>query len=79
MGTKNVTPGGRDCQRWDSQTPHTHSWTSIDRFPDTTTLQDVSNFCRNGRNDDGPWCFTTDPNTVWEYCDIVFLWYVLHT
>lgn len=30
-----------------------------------------SNFCRNPDElSDGPWCYTTDPNTRWEYCDI---------
>ncbi|EPY85229.1 plasminogen [Camelus ferus] len=29
------------------------------------------NYCRNPDNDEkGPWCYTTDPNTRFDYCDI---------
>ena len=37
------------------------------RFPDKG-LDD--NYCRNPDGRHRPWCFTTDPNTPWEYCDI---------
>lgn len=30
-----------------------------------------SNFCRNPDGDSGgPWCYTTDPNTRWEHCNV---------
>ena len=43
----------------------------------------IGNNCRNpklrrrtdyktGQAKDRPWCFTTDPNIAWEYCDIPF-------
>ena len=72
VGITNVTPSERDCQRWDSQNPHEHSRNNIDDFPETQ-LEDAANFCRNP--DDtagGPWCYTTDPNKRWEFCDIPF-------
>lgn len=29
------------------------------------------NYCRNPDNDEkGPWCYTTDPATRFDYCDI---------
>ena len=29
------------------------------------------NFCRNPDGEPkGPWCYTTDPDERWEYCDI---------
>lgn len=28
------------------------------------------NYCRNPDGDSRPWCFTTDPNTLWEYCNL---------
>lgn len=28
------------------------------------------NYCRNPDGDSSPWCFTTDPNTIWEYCNL---------
>lgn len=29
-----------------------------------------SNYCRNPDNERQPWCYTTDPNTRWEYCQV---------
>uniref|UniRef100_A0A3Q2SQT3 Kringle domain-containing protein n=1 Tax=Fundulus heteroclitus TaxID=8078 RepID=A0A3Q2SQT3_FUNHE len=37
------------------------------RYPDKG-LHD--NYCRNPDGRHRPWCFTTDPNTPWEYCKI---------
>ena len=32
---------------------------------------DAENYCRNPDNEpEGPWCYTTDPKTRWEYCDV---------
>lgn len=28
------------------------------------------NYCRNPDGELRPWCFTTDPNKRWEFCDI---------
>lgn len=28
------------------------------------------NYCRNPDGEPRPWCFTTDPNKRWEFCDI---------
>ena len=32
----------------------------------------AASHCRNPDSSaaGGPWCFTTDPNTRWEYCDL---------
>lgn len=38
-----------------------------DRYPDKG-LKD--NYCRNPDGRQRPWCFTTDPSTPWEYCNI---------
>ena len=69
-GTMSSTVTDRTCQDWDSQTPHSHSFTDPNQFPDAS-MSDASNFCRNpdGRAG-GPWCYTTDQGTEWEYCDI---------
>jgi hypothetical protein len=33
----------------------------------------AKNYCRNpGGVLDGPWCYTTDPDTRWEYCDMPY-------
>ena len=35
------------------------------------SLEGAQNFCRNPDLDSGgPWCYTTDPNVRWQYCDI---------
>ncbi|CAH1773240.1 unnamed protein product, partial [Owenia fusiformis] len=69
MGETSMTVGGRPCQRWDSQTPHTHrvrDW----QVPDGS-LAAAENFCRNPDNEiGGPWCYTTDPGRRWEYCGV---------
>lgn len=63
----NVTSGGLECQRWDSQIPHSHT-RPPNVFPE---LKDAENYCRNaGGEEHTPWCFTTDPGVRWRYCEI---------
>ncbi|XP_034322078.2 uncharacterized protein [Magallana gigas] len=61
FGTMTVTLTGDPCQRWDSQTPHTH------RFGG---LADQENYCRNPDGESAPWCYTTNVNNRWELCAI---------
>ena len=52
------TRSGRDCQAWNLQTPHTHSYSHLGNH----------SYCRDtGR---GPWCYTTDPDIRWERCSV---------
>eukprot|EP00554_Chaetoceros_debilis_P000078 CAMPEP_0194095864 /NCGR_PEP_ID=MMETSP0149-20130528/57049_1 /TAXON_ID=122233 /ORGANISM="Chaetoceros debilis, Strain MM31A-1" /LENGTH=356 /DNA_ID=CAMNT_0038781825 /DNA_START=366 /DNA_END=1439 /DNA_ORIENTATION=- len=62
-----VTIGGKQCQRWDQQSPHAHSYP-----PETYPAAglDGNNFCRNPSSGFRAWCYTTDPNVRWEYCDV---------
>lgn len=70
VGKRGITSSGRPCQRWDRQFPHTHTYTDPDMFPDES-LADAENFCRNpDESRNAVWCYTTDPDQVWEYCDI---------
>ncbi|XP_056454419.1 hepatocyte growth factor [Gadus chalcogrammus] len=65
-GPMDHTQSGRECQRWDLQEPHTH-------LHQPKSFQDKGlddNFCRNPDARHRPWCYTTDPHTPWEYCDI---------
>ncbi len=72
MGTLAVTIHGKSCQRWDSQTPHSHDRKNTDKFPDAS-LSDAANYCRNPDNEpNGPWCYTTHPYTRWQHCDVQF-------
>ena len=69
-GQVSVTINNDECQRWDSQAPHTHYLDDPALFPDAS-LSDAQNFCRNpNKLAEGPWCFTMDSDTKWERCDI---------
>ncbi|XP_066264124.1 uncharacterized protein [Branchiostoma lanceolatum] len=65
-GKLSVTRTGLTCQRWDSQTPHTHDRTAA-KYPSSGLEQ---NYCRNPDGSSGAWCYTTDPRTRWDYCDV---------
>ena len=71
VGTIDITNTGEQCQRWDTQSPHSHSYTNENRFPDFS-LSDAANYCRNPiTNDDvSPWCYTMNPSVRWGHCDI---------
>uniref|UniRef100_A0A8D0D9T1 Plasminogen n=1 Tax=Sander lucioperca TaxID=283035 RepID=A0A8D0D9T1_SANLU len=65
-GTIAVTESGKTCQSWSSQTPHKHN-----RSPENYPCKGLdSNYCRNPDNERMPWCYTTDPETRWEYCKV---------
>lgn len=67
LGKMNVTKHGLPCQRWDSQTPHSHT-APPDIFPE---LEDAENYCRNaGGEEERPWCFTTNSSIRWQHCNI---------
>ncbi|XP_043944204.1 hepatocyte growth factor isoform X2 [Protopterus annectens] len=63
-GTVSTAANGIPCQRWDSQYPHKHKFTS-----DNYRCRDLrENYCRNPDGAEGPWCFTTDPKIRIGYC-----------
>ncbi|XP_038595897.1 hepatocyte growth factor-like protein isoform X3 [Tachyglossus aculeatus] len=64
-GLVNKTRKGIVCQRWADKTPHQPQFS-----PTTAPLAHLEgNFCRNPDGDShGPWCYTTDPNTPFDYC-----------
>jgi len=71
-GTMVTTENGVLCQRWDASGPQRvmYKYTNIRNFPETS-LYDAGNYCRNPAEDGArPWCYTTDPLTTWDYCDI---------
>ena len=66
-GTINITESGRTCQAWDSHEVHDHPNTSRQTYPDGGL---EGNYCRNPDNEEGAWCYTTDPLKRWEYCSV---------
>ncbi|KAM6992248.1 plasminogen [Tautogolabrus adspersus] len=65
-GITSETISGKRCQSWTSMTPHSHRKTP-QAFPNADLRR---NLCRNPDGDSAPWCFTTDPKTRWEYCNL---------
>nr|XP_057933860.1 hepatocyte growth factor-like [Doryrhamphus excisus] len=65
-GKVDHTESGKECQRWDSSRPHKHHF-QPKKYRDKG-LSD--NYCRNPDNRLRPWCYTMDPKTPWEYCNI---------
>jgi len=62
-GTVSETFSGKTCQRWDKNYPQNNLKF---RPPDSS-----HNFCRMPDKDaKGPWCYTTDRNTRYEFCDV---------
>ncbi|XP_009484865.1 plasminogen [Pelecanus crispus] len=67
-GTVAKTGTGRTCQEWSSQKPHVHKYFTPVTHPRAGLDK---NYCRNPDGDvNGVWCFTTDPEKKWEYCEI---------
>merc|ERR1719343_453117 len=64
-GVQTRSQSGKSCQRWDAQTPHSHSYTPA-AYPDAGL---TDNYCRNP-DGVGPtiWCYTNDPSQTWESC-----------
>ncbi|XP_019807018.1 plasminogen isoform X3 [Tursiops truncatus] len=66
-GTMAKTKSGVACQKWSDNSPHVPNF-SPEKYP-LAGLDE--NYCRNPDNDKkGPWCYTTDPGTRYDYCDI---------
>lgn len=63
-GKVNITEGGFPCQRWDMQTPNSHSYTAS-RYP----CEDLTeNYCRD-TGEPRPWCYTIG-GPRWQYCNV---------
>ena len=69
-GTMNITKTGKPCQKWSANWPHAHHYEAA-AYPDSGL--GGHNFCRNpepGHDSIEPWCFTTEYETTWEYCEV---------
>ena len=62
-GRVNVTASGRTCQVWSASHPHEHAYTELGDH----------NYCRDPSGGFGRvWCYTTDPDVLWEPCSVPF-------
>ncbi|XP_798048.3 plasminogen-like [Strongylocentrotus purpuratus] len=68
-GNLSQTINNHTCQAWTSQDPHEHANTPAD-FPNAGLDE---NYCRNPNIENTAWCYTTDPETRWEYCAVGYL------
>lgn len=68
-GHTSVTKDGNTCQSWAQDTPHQHKYHDNNMFPDDT-VADAANHCRSPDNDVTPWCYTSNENVRWQYCNI---------
>ncbi|EDV28713.1 uncharacterized protein TRIADDRAFT_51904 [Trichoplax adhaerens] len=65
-GQNHQTIDGYECKDWQSQRSIPHV-SAMKRSKDDLT----SNYCRNpGSYRSRPWCYTTNPNAQWHYCNI---------
>ncbi|XP_065407544.1 hepatocyte growth factor-like protein isoform X10 [Chrysemys picta bellii] len=66
-GKISKTRKGITCQKWSAVSPHTPQ-ISPAMFP---AMRLEEKYCRNPDNDShGPWCYTMDPSTQFDYCAI---------
>ncbi|KAL5251223.1 hypothetical protein ACHWQZ_G016807 [Mnemiopsis leidyi] len=64
-GSISTTVSGKTCQRWDSQSPHSHTRTP-EKYPNSGLDE---NFCRNPDGERAAWCYTTESKR-WEVCSV---------
>ena len=70
IGTLSSTKDGHTCIAWTDQ-PEQVFYDKDWMFPDGS-VRAASNYCRNpGRDVGGPWCFTGDEETHWDYCHVL--------
>jgi len=60
IGETSQTVSGLTCQAWNVQRPHKHEFGRLGDH----------NYCRNPDGESGVWCYTTNPDKRWEYCDV---------
>jgi len=68
QGEVSETWSGIKCQKWTSQRPHDHEY-----YPEDWPEANIGfhNYCRNPSGlGVRAWCYTTDPDTRWDYCAI---------
>ena len=70
-GNLSVTANGRQCQAWSAKSPHDHNFDEDSLFPADGSVFVAMNYCRDPNNEGRIWCYTTDPDVIWEYCNFL--------
>jgi hypothetical protein len=69
-GQLNVTINGYTCKAWANHVPRKGWFRKKGAFPDGND-EDAKNYCRNpDRDKQGPWCYTSDSGTDFDYCKV---------
>jgi len=64
------TVSGKDCQAWSSEKPHKKKKALKSKMDSGELPMLTENFCRNPNGHKTTWCYTVDPDTRWENCNI---------
>ncbi|VDI58249.1 plasminogen [Mytilus galloprovincialis] len=64
VGKVHCTVSGITCQHWNTDIPHKSNY----RPTDPNDL--ASNYCRDLSSTGRPWCYTTHPDVIWEFCPV---------
>ncbi|KAL3882543.1 hypothetical protein ACJMK2_028879 [Sinanodonta woodiana] len=67
-GKRSCTSSGRKCQSWIETYPHDNRFLH-GPFPDGSP-ESAANYCRDPDNTGSLWCYTTDHNVRYEFCDV---------
>ena len=66
-GSVSTTQVGVACQNWVSTSPHTHRYHDM-----VESGVGDHDYCRNPDGVGGVWCYTVDPETRWDWCNVPF-------
>nr|XP_022913815.1 uncharacterized protein LOC111424495 [Onthophagus taurus] len=72
VGRIGKSESGVRCQSWTTKTPvhRVDPKFTDDNFSDFSRVQ-ARYYCRNpNREETGPWCYTMDPDNIWETCGV---------
>ena len=65
-GCQTKTKGGYTCKAWNSNTPIE---TPSSKISESYGTIGQHSYCRNPDNEPTIWCYTTDPNKRFDFCD----------
>lgn len=65
-GTVAITKSGYNCQKWTKDWPNKKSDSVKKQIPSNVN----HNYCRKYDSEQTPWCYTTNKDVEWEYCEV---------